>query len=468
VPLSSFAYLVILLPIAVIGYRALRQAGHRAAAQWFLIAMSLLFYVWNGAQFLPLLVVSILGNYLVGRAIDRSSERRRFRWLLAGLVGNISILIAFKYVAFFAGTFRALGVPVAPIAQGPFPLGLSFFTIQQVMYLVDCYERLVPANGFRDHVSFVAFFPYLSIGPISRARLIVPQLRSVVTDLTQTAPAIMLIVIGLAKKVLIADNLARIVDAGYANPATLSTLESWVVTVAYTLQLYFDFSGYSDMAMGSALLLGIEIPRNFNVPYRSRSVVEFWQRWHISLSSFITTYLYTPIIRSMGKATRRTSAIATLIAMLIAGLWHGPAWTYVLFGCAHGLALVVNQFWFRRKQQLPVWLSHVCTLLFVNASFVIFRSPNVTTAFRMLRQLLPTAGLTMNSLAAALDPPTLTGTSLLVVAAALLSFLGPDSTQLAGSLVASRYRAPVLLLLTVACAVLMSDSQQSQFIYGQF
>jgi D-alanyl-lipoteichoic acid acyltransferase DltB (MBOAT superfamily) len=188
----------------------------------------------------------------------------------------------------------------------------------------------------------------------------------------------------------------------------------------------------------------------------------------MSLSAFITTYLYTPIIRSMGKATKRTSAIATVTAMLIAGLWHGPAWTYVLFGLAHGVALVVNQYWTRTKRRLPGWLAVLCTLLFLNCAFVIFRSPNVPTALLVLRRLLPSPGAAGASLAASMNAVNLGLTAALMVTAATISFVGPDASALATRLSVSRYRTVALVLLTVACAVVMSASQQSQFVYGQF
>ncbi|HJX84811.1 MAG TPA: MBOAT family O-acyltransferase, partial [Candidatus Angelobacter sp.] len=271
-----------------------------------------------------------------------------------------------------------------------FPLGISFFTLQQIMYLVDCYQELIPANGFLVHAAFVSFFPTVSSGPLTRARLMVAQLvDGASTNACKITQAISLLAVGLCKKVVLADSFRLIADAGFANPRLLSTVEAWTASFAYTFQIYFDFSGYSDMAIGAALLLGYTVPINFNTPYRSLSITEFWQRWHITLSQFITNYLYTPILRSFGRATLTKSAVATIGAMTIAGLWHGASLTFVVFGFLHGAALAINQIWRRKiKFTLPAMVSWAVTLLFVNLAFIFFRAPSLASGLEFCRALI--------------------------------------------------------------------------------
>lgn len=244
---------------------------------------------------------------------------------------NIAFLGSFKYVNLFLRGIAALHRPKFTLPDWDFPLGISFFTLIQVMYLVDTAQGLNGANSLFDHATFVSFFPYVTSGPLALARAVVPQFKTFTLPGTRFELAcrgLYLFTLGLTKEVVFADSFARIADAGFGSQQSFSTLEAWIFSLASTFQIYFDFSGYSDMALGSAWMLGIEIPQNFNAPYLSRSISEFWQRWHISLSNFITNYLYTPILRAMGTATLRTSVIAILLAMGIVGLWHGPAWTF--------------------------------------------------------------------------------------------------------------------------------------------
>ena len=260
------------------------------------------------------------------------------------------------------------------------------------MYLVDCYEGLSAAHGLFDHASFVAFFPYITSGPLTRSRHILPQVKKQ-RDVTaeEFSRGLFLLGSGFFKKVVIADSIGRYADAGFSNIGALTGIEAWISCVAYCLQIYFDFSGYSDMAVGAGRLLGFKIPINFNAPYRSTSISEFWQRWHITLSQFITTYLYTPLIRSMGKVTLQTAVVATVLSMALAGLWHGPAWTFVIFGVIHGVALAVNQVWRKKiKLGIPPAIGWALTMAVVLVGFIAFRSPNPGAAMSMIRALFLT------------------------------------------------------------------------------
>ena len=389
---SSFSYMFAFFPLVVAGAFGLRRvAGAKAAQAWVLIA-SLVFYGWFKPSNLPFLVGSILMNWVVGGAIGRSEGRARKRLLQVGLAFNIGYLCVFKYVNFFVGSIGFLLPRDFHLAELEFPLGISFFTLAQIMYLVDTYERLQPPVGLFDYASFVSFFPYVIAGPIAKSRRMLHQFGDFGGKPGQAGEMLcrgaFLFVIGLAKKALLATAFASIADAGFNTRNHLSAVEAWTFSLAYTLQIYFDFSGYSDMAIGSALLLGIEIPRNFDAPLRARSLIEFWERWHISLSQFIATYLYTPMLRAMRKRTLFTSAIATLAAMTIAGLWHGPAWTFVLFGVIHGVGLGINQYWRKKKQpKLPLFVSWMITFVVIDIALLIFRSQDVPTAGRMLAEM---------------------------------------------------------------------------------
>ena len=393
---NSFQFLFIFLPVVVLGNGLLRHFSGARAAQLWLLAASLFFYAWPRPEQLPLLLASIVVNWAILQRMGAAgeSETQRQRWLWIGLVANIGFLATFKYVNFALGQLNALAGTHVLIPNWDSPLGISFFTLTQVMFLVDCHQQMSKPVSLVDHASAVSFFPYVSSGPLVRVGEISEQFAaggSAGSRLDLARRGLLLLAMGLVKKVVIADSLARVANAGFG-AAHLSTLEAWAFSLSYTFQIYFDFSGYSDMAVAVAWLLGYQIPQNFNTPYVSKSISEFWQRWHISLSNFITSYLFTPILRSFRKATIRSSMVATLIAMTIAGLWHGPAWTYVVFGVIHGAALGINQYWKRSKRKLPPGAGWLLTFLLVNAAFVVFRSPDLPAAGAMLLDMIPHGG----------------------------------------------------------------------------
>jgi D-alanyl-lipoteichoic acid acyltransferase DltB (MBOAT superfamily) len=340
------------------------------------------------------------------------------------------------------------------------------------MYLVDTYEQLLPPMDLFDYSTFVSFFPYVISGPIARAKRIQHQFGDfggkAGAPAELIARGVFLFSIGLFKKVLLADAFAKLADPGFSPTAHLSALEAVIASVAYTLQLYFDFSGYSDMAIGSALMLGIEIPRNFDAPLRSKSVIEFWTRWHISLSQFITSYIYTPIVKSLWRVSLFTSALATLLAMTIAGLWHGPAWTFVLYGLIFGVALGINQYWRKKKMPvLPAFVSWLATFAVVDVALLFFRAPNVATAFHILgamvnfRQPLATATLRASvSL-------TLVNKAMLVVGAGV-AFFGKSSDQLSREFKPSFSNALSTSAAFVASCLFLCFNTSQSFLYFQF
>jgi alginate O-acetyltransferase complex protein AlgI len=472
---NSSQYLALFLPLVVILCIALHKYAGPLASQALILAASLLFYAWFAPANLAYLLGSILVNCLLVRVMVRETFQPRRKHLLQfGLALNVGFLCTFKYVNFFLSNISVLLPKWFHLPDLAFPLGISFFTLAQIMYLVDAYEGLLPAMGLFDYSTFVSFFPYVISGPIPRAKRIQHQF-SQIGARTELAPrGVFLFVIGLCKKVLLADAFAKLANAGFAPGVHLSALEAWCFSIAYTLQIYFDFSGYTDMAMGSALLLGIEIPRNFDAPLRARSVSEFWQRWHISLSQFITTYLYTPMMKAMRqrkvfKTTLTTSAFAVFLAMMIAGLWHGPAWTFVVYGIIHGAALAVNQFWAKKsKRELPGFVCWMLTFFVVNLALIFFRSDSLRQGLAISVQLFnPMHALTAVTLA-----PTVRGITAFSLAmlplGMVLAFFFKSSDQLGRDFKPTLLNALTTSGLFVVSCIYMAFNTSQSFLYFQF
>lgn len=472
---NSFVYILIFLPVAALAFRLAKCLPVAKAPQVILLVASLTFYAWNKPFSLIYLAGSITVNWAIAVWISSSSDSTRKRILQLGLALNIGFLCAFKYLDFLINNIsHFLRTPIHPLGMG-FPLGISFFTLAQIMYLVDCYELLVPASSLFDHATFVSFFPYVISGPISRARRILHQFPVVnghngpAADMV--ARGIYLFSLGLMKKVVLADSFARAADYGFQNVAGLSAAEAWCFVTSYALQLYFDFSGYTDMAVASAMLFGIEIPRNFDAPLRSRSIIEFWQRWHITLSGFITTYLYTPILRSFRRATLLTAACATLISMGIAGLWHGANWTFVIFGVIHGIGLAGNQYW--RKMKLPkppAWLGWLLTFTIVDLAFVFFRAPDMHTAILYLSRLVD-----WHKPGNIPDFHDIDGGGLMIVifslsqaAGVIAAFTGKTSDQLAHEFVPSRKTYAVAVACSLLAFLYLNSNIGKPFVYFGF
>lgn len=389
---NSFFYILAFLPAAILLTWFARRLGGWRFAQASVLVCSAFFYTWAKPLNLVYLAGSIVTNWLLGRWLATTSDVRRKRVLQLGLVLNVGFLGVFKYANFFARSVPLLARHGWLLPDLDFPLGISFFTITQIMYLVNCYEGAIKPSTLFDHATFVSFFPYVISGPISRAKRVIHQFpqfgeRSA-TGTQEMARGMYLFSMGLFKKVVFADAFSQAADYGFGSIKSLSVMEAWFFATCYALQIYFDFSGYSDMAIGSALMLGVQISPNFDSPLQSKSIIEFWQRWHISLTSFITNYLYTPMIRAFPKRTWVVTSSATLVAMAIAGLWHGPNWTFVMFGTIHGLALAINQNWRAWKMpKLPAFFSWLITLAVVDFAFIFFRSASLHAAWAYVPRL---------------------------------------------------------------------------------
>jgi len=407
---NSFEFILGFLPLALAGYLTLVRVHRVAAAFRFLLLASLLFYAWWNPPFLLLLLASIGLNFLVVKAMTARREGGHSTGPLLGLgiVLNLSTLGWFKYAGFaVANLDRFFGLDLTVPAL-VLPLGISFFTFQQIAYLVDLHHAKLGPVSFRNYALFVTFFPHLIAGPLVHHREMISQFSAAGASritLDLFAWGLTYFVIGLAKKVILADGAAT-----YASPVfnaadagqPVSLLEAWCGSLAYSFQLYFDFSGYSDMAIGLAAMFGIFLPLNFFSPYRSGSIIEFWRRWHITLSRFLRDYLYIPLGGNRhGPARRQFNLFAT---MLLGGLWHGANWTFVLWGALHGAYLAINHAW-RHACEVRCWTwpqTRVARLAFVGLTFlavlmawVLFRAHSVEGAFLLYKAMLGGNGFTL-------------------------------------------------------------------------
>lgn len=384
---SSYPFLLLFLPMVLALY-ALQVRGRISSALLMrgLIAASLIFYsVWDW-HYLPVLLGSVIVNYTLGRRL--TATRRRY-WLVLGVAFNLGLLGWFKYRLFLAETLHTLLMPewAAPSMQVLLPLGISFFTFQQIAWLVDLWRRQVALPSITEYAFFVTFFPQLIAGPIVHAREMLPQVRHrwPTWRVSTFAAGLALLCLGLAKKVLIADPLDAPVAALYtqaASGAALGGETPWLAGFGYGVQLYFDFSGYADMAIGLGLMLGLKLPINFASPYKSRSPIDFWGRWHITLSHFLRDYLYIPL----GGRQRRY--LSLMLTMLLGGLWHGAGWQFLFWGALHGGALCLAYGWARLAGgRWPGWAAVPLTLIFVMLAWIPFRADSVDTALRLYQAL---------------------------------------------------------------------------------
>jgi D-alanyl-lipoteichoic acid acyltransferase DltB (MBOAT superfamily) len=385
------SFVLLFLPVTLAAYYAL--ARHVMAREWALIAASLVFYAWWDVRFLPLLLGHIVVTWLLARAYG-ATGRRALLWL--GVALNLASLAFFKYTGFLLDNLGALAGMTFPKSEIVLPIGISFFTFQCVSYLIDLKRGDAPQYPLRRLTLFVVLFPHLIAGPIVRHNEIIPQFdRDPLRDglAERFSKGVTLFVVGLLLKVLVADKLAVHVDAVYAAAAIRppGLWDAWLGILGFSLQIYFDFSAYSEMAIGLALMFGLHFPMNFDMPYRATSLRDFWRRWHMSLSRFLRDYLYIPLGGSREGFAR--FILATMITMGLCGLWHGAGWTFVIWGLLHGAGLVVCRAWDQAKLPMPAALGWLLTILFVTVAFMIFRAPDLTVVANMASGALGLAGL---------------------------------------------------------------------------
>ncbi len=398
---NSRLFILVFLPLVLAGFFVLGRYGRRAALFW-LLAASLFFYAWWKPACLLLLLVSIAVNFCLGGVLAKPARSKV--WLVLGLAFNLGLLGFFKYAALLTPVMGTNGV----IAGIYLPLGISFFTFQQIMYLVDVSAGDIEPAAFLEYACFISFFPHLIAGPIVRPRHILPQFAALEPFSgwqRRLAWGGEIFLLGLAKKLVLADGLARFADPGFAAAARLqpiSLIEAWVALLAYALQIYFDFSGYSDMAIGLARMFGINFPINFNSPYIATNISAFWRRWNITLSGFLREYLYIPLGGNRHGESRRIFNL--LVTMLLGGLWHGAAWRFLIWGGVHGVFLIIHGWSERLKLRLPTIVSWALTLFCVLMAWVPFRAAGFAAAAVFYRGLFGFNGVAVPELLVQLAP----------------------------------------------------------------
>ncbi|PHN04732.1 MBOAT family O-acyltransferase [Flavilitoribacter nigricans] len=392
---SSTTFLFLFLPLVLIGYFAAASIGRRNTV---LLIASLLFYAWGEGAYLLIMLASIGVNFALSRQMDRQHDRlRRKHWLTAELVFNLGLLAFFKYANFLTDNLNDLldgiGLPLVYLAPIHLPIGISFFTFQAIAYVLDVYWRKIPAQGDVFKLGlYIALFPQLIAGPIVRYTQIREALDERANSVEERINGIQRFIIGLAKKMLIADTLGRVADQIFALPATeLEPSAAWLGILAYTVQIYYDFSGYSDMAIGLGQVFGFRFPENFNYPYISRSLREFWRRWHISLSTWFRDYLYIPLGGNHGSTARTFFNLG--LVFFLCGLWHGASWNFIVWGLFHGCFLILERTafgaWLSRRSS---WIQHFYLLAVVIIAWVFFRAADISQAIQYLGAMIGQAG----------------------------------------------------------------------------
>lgn len=390
---NSFIFIFIFLPITLTGYFLLNSYGKEQLAKGFLVLASLYFYSYFNYKYTYLILFSILVNYFLGSILSKSTNKNKqntsikFCFIL-GLFINIGMLFYFKYYDFFIENLNFAFKTNLSILNLMLPLGISFFTFQQLSFLIDSYKGKSRKYDFLSYCLFVTFFPQLIAGPIVLPEEMLPQFenhKNKRINYENLNKGLYLFSIGLAKKVLIADSIAPFADSGFDKMVSLTLVEGWLTSISYTLQLYFDFSGYCDMAMGIALMFNIILPLNFNSPYKSSNIQEFWKNWHMTLGRFLTNYLYIPL------GGNRKGELKTLrnllIVFLVSGIWHGAGWNFIIWGGLHGMSILSHRIWKNKGYKMPTIIGWIITLFSVNIFWIFFRAKDLSGAFKILKSM---------------------------------------------------------------------------------
>ena len=384
---NSYVFILLFLPIALMGYFSLNYFRKYKLALAFIFGMSLWFYGYFNVSYLAIILCSILINFFVGSGMHAiRTKRMRFVLFVFGIALNLAGIFYFKYYDFFVENINGLFKTDWNLKHILLPLGISFFTFQQISYIVDCYKDASIHYDFLEYAVYVTFFPQLIAGPIVLHSELVPQLTNPgkkTIDFENLSKGLYTFSLGLGKKVLLADTFALFVNYGYLNITSLSSLEGFITALFYTLQIYFDFSGYCDMALGIGYLFNIELPHNFNSPYKAVTIKDFWDRWHMTLTRFFTQYVYIPLGGSR-KGKIRTYA-NTMIVFLVSGLWHGANWTFILWGTLHGIGMVFERIGHGVIVKVPKAIMGTITFLLVNFLWIFFRANNISDAVSMFR-----------------------------------------------------------------------------------
>ncbi len=483
---NSYEFMLMFLPVTVILYYLLNRKKLITAATAWLVLASLFFYCWWDIKYLALIIASIIFNFGVGMSLRKTGAEKAGRGLrkpalVSGIIGNIALLGYYKYTNFFITNLNALTGLDLGMQKIVLPLGISFFTFTQIAYLVDVYNEKAREYDFLRYALFVTFFPHLLAGPIIHHKEMMPQfadLRKRVVNYRNLSLGLYLFFIGLFKKVIIADAMAQVATVGFDTMPSLTLIEAWVASLSYTFQLYFDFSAYTDMALGASWMFNIRLPYNFDSPYQSVNIAEFWRRWHMTLSRFLRDYIYIPLGGNREGDAKTSRNL--FLTFLIGGIWHGAGWTFVVWGCMHGVAAVVHRMWMKTGVQVNRVLAWFLTFSFVNIAWVFFRAKTWDDAIKVLSGMFGMSGIKLPRSAGKFG--IFQGTSITfgdlffksvdrlsliyLVIAFMITLLAKNSNQKSEAFKPTRLTAA--FTVAIALYALLNINKVSEFLYFNF
>jgi len=386
---NSYIFILLFLPLTVMGYYLIAKVKPGVAPYIYISIMSLWFYAYANVKYLPALIINTGINYVINKMLQKEESASKCKFILGtGLVFNIGSLCYYKYFDFFVDNINSvLGTDIV-LKQIILPLGISYVVFQQIALLVDTYRKETENYSFVEYLLFVIYFPKIISGPIVLHDEFFPQLRR--EDIQKVnwdnlSRGIYIFAIGMGKKVLLADTFGKVVNSGFTVIDELYAVDVLIVMLAYTFQIYFDFSGYSDMAIGISKMLNIDLPINFDSPYKSLTIIEFWSRWHMTLTRFLTKYIYIPLGGNR-KGVIRTY-VNIFLVFLVSGIWHGAGWTFVIWGIMHGVFQIITKMFKKQFDKMHSVLSWMMTFMFLNVSWLIFRAGSIKEVFVMLKTL---------------------------------------------------------------------------------
>lgn len=464
---SSVEFLFFFLPISFLIYYGLVKWGNQKTQNSFLLIISLLFYAYGEPKYIIVMLFSIIINYFMGKIMNRQEKGKKILLFIAVVI-NLGILFCFKYLSFTINNINAVFGVSIKVKEISLPIGISFYTFQILTYLIDVYRGKVAAQ--KNIISFalyVSFFPQLIAGPIVQYSNIYEQIQERTHTLEKIEWGGCRFIIGLSKKVLLANQLGQMSDlimgASELRLNYIGTANAWLGIICYALQIYFDFSGYSDMAIGLASMFGFRLSENFKYPYTALSVRDFWRRWHISLSSFFRDYVYIPL-----GGNRKHLYLNLFIVFFLTGLWHGASWTFVVWGLWHGMFMIVERLLGKRMEiAIPVWLKHIYTMLVVTIGWVFFRMPTIKQAMSYIKVMFR---ITYQTPAFGISYYLNRFTILILIAGIVAATLPLPiiSKQFSNSGELSLWKKGICLVLLIICGMFLQASSYNPFIYFQF
>lgn len=457
---NSYIFVFLFLPLTLLVYFLFQEKKQCKLAKVWLTGMSLWFYGYFNYSYLVLIVFSILFNYVICRGMAYYSNRQVYKKILlvTGICANVGLLFYFKYYDFFVENINIVFRTSFSLRNILLPLGISFYTFQQLSYVIDSY-RGKTNYSLLDYALFVTFFPQLVAGPIVLHTELVPQIQDEKrhkVNYENLSVGLMQFAVGLSKKVLIADYLGNVVDGGFLNVTTLTSIEAVIVMVSYALQIYFDFSGYSDMAIGLGKMFNFDLPMNFNSPYKANSIIEFWKRWHMTLTRFLREYIYFPLGGSRKGVACTYRNI--MIIFLVSGLWHGANWTFILWGALHGLAEVLQKIFQKIWDKLYIPIQWTINFVFLVLTWTIFRATSIGQAWKLISRIW------RGELLAIYSPEMSVGYILFMIVALLIAVFGKNCREMEFKL--DRKHAVITVALMILC--ILQFAKLSPFLYFNF